>query len=145
MRVAGTARTGASSYQSVGKTGQGSGFTVPSAGTRAPAMASAGAISAPALDALLALQSVDTVGERRRRELARGRTLLDSLDLMKIGLLDGSIPPIALAQLRAALAAERQAVDDAALEDILDAIELRAEVEIAKLESARRSDSPDAA
>jgi len=48
------------------------------------------------IDALIALQGFDELGERRRRAIKRGRTALDALDALKIGLLAGALDAAAL-------------------------------------------------
>lgn len=87
------------------------------------------------VDNLFLLQEVseDLTG-RRRRAVQRGNSLLDRLDDIRIGLLTGSLPRSRLEALRA-LAREQVALsDDPALASVLDEIELRVAVELAKLE-----------
>lgn len=90
--------------------------------------------AAPPLDALMALQAYEELGprERRRREIARGRSLLDALDGMKLALIDGRDDRAALASLAAELDRRRGSTGETGLDDALDAIELRAKVELAK-------------
>lgn len=90
--------------------------------------------AASGLDALIALQTVEDElpRERRRREIARGRSLLDALDGMKLALIDGRDDNAALASLSARIAEARAATGEPGLDDALSAIELRAKVEIAK-------------
>ena len=91
------------------------------------------------IDALLALQAVDDVGERRRRAVRRGRSALDALDAIKVGLLAGTLDTAALTKLRAAAADASDASGDSQLDGILAEIELRAEVELAKFDRAKAS------
>lgn len=133
MRIEGRFRTegaGGASARSAPAGGQR--FSVPDAATPAQAHAAAAARSAHGVDALLALQSFDVAGERRRRGMQRGRSLLDALDALKLAMIDGTLPEHALARLRAVIAEQRGLTGDAALDDLLGAIDLRAEVEIAK-------------
>ena len=89
--------------------------------------------SAPSLDALIALQALqEDPRERRRREVARGRGLLDALDGLKLALIDGSANPEALSTMARGLQQRRDATGDAGLDDALAAIDLRARVELAK-------------
>jgi len=88
------------------------------------------------IDALIALQGVDDPTERRRHGVKRGRLALDALDELKIGLLGGVLTPATLNKLRAAAAFLKDGSGEAALDGVLDEIELRVEVEIAKI-SAR--------
>ncbi len=91
------------------------------------------------LDALLAVQGVDpdASGNGRRRANQRlkdrGEDLLDRLDEIRVGLLTGSIPKARLAELARMMRAERETGVDPHLAALLDEIELRAEVELAKL------------
>ena len=84
------------------------------------------------VDILLALQTVDVAEERRRRSVQRGRSLLDALDQLKLELVSGQPDAAALGRLRALIAETRLPTGDAGLDDLLAAVELRAEVEIAK-------------
>ena len=88
------------------------------------------------LGAMLAVQAVDEPMERRRRAVRRGHSLLDRLEELRLGLLDGSVPVASLARLRMELAGGDLAAEPA-LRATLVAIELRAAVEIAKLECGR--------
>jgi hypothetical protein len=89
------------------------------------------------IDALLALQSVGGPLERRRRAMRRAGRILDVLDDVKVALLGGEVSPGALDQLMAAVREERDETEDPGLEGVLDEIEMRAAVEMAKLEGAR--------
>ncbi len=116
------------------------GFSVGSAGAAsdaAPMARTAGPTGVSSLDALLALQEVGGPLERRRRAVRRAGRILDVLDEVKMALLDGGLPPAALDRLMAAIREERGGTDDPGLEGLLDEIETRAAVEMAKLEMAR--------
>ena len=86
------------------------------------------------IDALLALQEVGGPTERRRKAVRRAGVILDVLDDLKIAVLDGGIAPATLGRLIEAVRQERARTGDTRLEDVLDEIETRAEVEMAKLE-----------
>ena len=88
------------------------------------------------VDALLALQEVDDSGERRQRSRKRGDDLLDRLDDIRHGLLIGGVPRAALQNLSELVRARRQEIADPQLQEVLDEIELRAAVELAKYEQA---------
>ena len=83
---------------------------------------------------LLALQELRSPGPRRRRSMARGQAILDGLDELGLALLEDSDPIEIASRLRSRLDAGREHCEDATLGAILDAIDLRAQVELAKLE-----------
>jgi hypothetical protein len=85
-----------------------------------------------AVDGLLALQEVPDALDRKRQLVRRGNSLLDRLDEIRIGLLDGRIPHGTLTRLLQEVQNKRESVDDPGLLETLDAIELRARVELAK-------------
>jgi hypothetical protein len=140
MKVTGPGGTGAVSGPGGAKRSGGSGFSIGGAGgarEAAPvAMTSApGAVTS--LDALLALQETGGPLERRRRAVSRAGRMLDMLDEMKIAILDGDVSGAALERLRGAASEARSGTDDPRLEAVLDEIETRAAVELAKREMAR--------
>ena len=85
------------------------------------------------IDALIALQGVDETTERRRRSVVRGRAALDALDELKIALLSGNPGPATLNRLRSLSESLKELSGEAGLDGVLAEIELRVEVEIAKL------------
>jgi hypothetical protein len=89
------------------------------------------------IDALIALQGQDDPAERRRRAVKRGRTALDALDELKIELLGGTLAPSTLLRLKSATADLHDTSGDDRLDSVLAEIELRLEVEIAKMGPAR--------
>lgn len=101
---------------------------------RAPQTGAAGsAVPLGSMDALLALQGEADPGERRRRSIQRGHDLLDALDRLKAALLSGRVPTADLRTIAARIAERQDLTGDARLDDILSHIELRAQVEMAKL------------
>ena len=88
-----------------------------------------------AVDAVFALQEVpDATDERQRRQAKdHGEDLLDRLDALRRWIVGGAVPKEKLAELARQARAQRRRTDDPRLEAIIDEIELRAEVEIAKL------------
>jgi hypothetical protein len=102
------------------------------AGPARPGSAQAAA-PASALDGLLAVQAAGDSLERRKRALRRGHGLLDGLDRLKVGLITGEVSGSALLDIRRQLMQQREQADDPALDEILAHVELRAEVELAKL------------
>ncbi len=104
------------------------------------ATAAEGAAPAAGVDGLLAVQAMSDAPDReaRRRQIERGERILDKLDALKIGLLEGRVPEATLAELASTVRARRDGAGDPRLEAILDEIELRAEVELAKLSRRER-------
>lgn len=98
------------------------------AATEAPATISG-------IDALLLVQGVDDATEReaRKRLIRRGEDLLDRLEEIRHGLLLGTVPKEKLMELAQMVRSRRENCQDPRLGALLDEIELRAEVEIAKL------------
>ncbi len=96
-------------------------------------MAGPGPIAA--LDSILMLQGMDDSTQGRSKGLAHGELLLDLLDSVRDGLLAGEIPRATLNKLAAAVTRRHEAFADPRLQDVLDQIELRAHVELAKLEA----------
>lgn len=85
------------------------------------------------IDGLFQLQEVPDALAQRRRAVQRGSTLLDRLDDLRLALLAGSLSPGQLAELQRAVTSERGLVSDPRLLAVLDEIDLRAKVELAKL------------
>lgn len=105
-----------------------------SAHTSAPAAAT----SLAGLDAVLLLQAQDdTPHERRRRAARRGHDILDGLDRLKAAILGGRVSAGELRAVAARLAERAGSSGDPRLDDLMAEIELRAAVEVAKLEMRR--------
>ena len=90
------------------------------------------------LDTLLSLQEVPDSTEGRSKGLSRANDMLDLLEEVRRGLLLGSIPASGLQTLADLARNHRENADpalksDKKLSEILSDIELRAEVELAKL------------
>ncbi len=137
MRITGpgsSSRVSASRRDSQGVKG-GSSFKVSGGETARPQSAS-GVQSLTAVDALIALQEVPDATEQRRRAVQRGEQILDLLEEIKIGLLSEGLSRSRLNRL-VRMMQEKPATPQAeGLTDVLDEIELRARVELAKLEWA---------
>jgi hypothetical protein len=112
------------------------GFVLPSdeAEAAAPVARAAATANISNIGALLALQGEDDVTERRRRATRRSNSLLDQLDGIRVAILSDGVSREQVARLANTLREYRDNVDDPALNAILDDVELRAEVELAKLE-----------
>lgn len=89
-----------------------------------------------AVETILTLQGFDDAGDGRSKGLAHGQELLDMLDQVRDGLLAGSIPRATLNRLATAVSRRQESFVDPKLQQVLDEIDLRARVELAKLEMA---------
>jgi hypothetical protein len=96
----------------------------------------AGTASVAGAASLLCLQEVADPLQRRREAMQRGHRMLDRLDEIRRGLLAGAVSRDALADLQREAKQARAAGLDAGLDEVLAEIELRAAVELAKLEAA---------
>ncbi|HST91414.1 MAG TPA: flagellar assembly protein FliX [Brevundimonas sp.] len=138
MKVTGP--SGPSAPQQARPARAGGGFSVPSGGASSPAAATASASGMSGVSdvsALMALQGVEDPTERRRRAIRRGGGLLDRLDELKLALLQGEAGHGALDRLSRTLREERPADADEGLNQLLDQIDLRAAVELAKADLRR--------
>lgn len=118
------------------------GFAIPTplgAGSTSAAQATATASAVSDVSVLMALQGVETATERRRRAVRRGSGLLDRLDELKQSLLAGETGEGALDRLARTLREERPEDPDEALTGLLEQIDLRAAVELAKAEVRRNA------
>ena len=86
-----------------------------------------------AVDGILAVQEVPSATDGRSRGIKRGYGILDHLDDLRLGLLTGTLPRKRLVDLGEEIREARDTVIDPRLSAILDDIELRAAVELAKL------------
>lgn len=108
-----------------------SAFFISDGATASDARPTATIASATSLDALLALQAIEDPLLRKRKLVRRGTQLLDTLDEMKSDLLAGRVSDSRLNQLMAVLGQAREKADPR-LDALIDDIELRARVELAK-------------
>ena len=114
-----------------------SSFSVSNAAdVRAQVVAGPGPIAA--LDSILTLQGMEDSTDGRSKGLKHGEQLLDMLDQVRDGLLAGGIPRATLNRLANAVTKRHEGFADPALQSVLDEIELRAHVELAKLEMIDR-------
>jgi hypothetical protein len=136
MRISGPNGPAAPAATGVARRSASGSFTLPQDDTaRAPA--GAGAMrSVGGIDALIALQGVESVEERRRRAVRRGHTALDLLDEIKLAFLSGGLASGMVHKLRAAAAGLKDLSGDPRVDQVLAEIDLRVEVELAKVESA---------
>jgi len=136
MKVTGpnSASSVSSAKRRSGTSGEGFSVETPSGGSAG--VAKTGSASAvTSVDAILALQSVGDFTGAKKKATMRAFSLLDVLDDLKLSLLDGGIPRAKLVALMDLLQTRRESTHDHRLEAILDEVETRAAVELAKLES----------
>lgn len=150
MEVKGPGKAG-----SVGKTGKAGGPTKTgdaSFGNLVDAALEAGGASetggiggvagVSSVDALIAAQGADdasTGGGGNRRAKMRGDMLLDTLDQLRIGLLRGAVNESVLHNLTRMAKAQRDQISDPQLLEIINEIDMRAQIELAKFERDRQS------
>jgi hypothetical protein len=136
MRIQGAAGpAGSPTSTGVRRTGT-SAFSIPEQDSGPTQTGSATALrTVGGIEALMALQGVDDPAERRRRSVARGRHALDALEDLKLGVLSGTLDGAALNRLKAAAVGLKEASGDRHLDGVLAEIELRVEVELAKMQS----------
>ncbi len=117
----------------VSRGGKGSEFSlrIPSDSPSTAPVSAAGSMRP--VEALLALQEVPDATGGRSRGIAHGTDLLDRLDEIRLALLGGTIPRDTLIALQRRVRARKRTIADAQLAEILDEIDLRAAVELAKL------------
>ncbi|MEQ1889579.1 MAG: flagellar assembly protein FliX [Alphaproteobacteria bacterium] len=96
-----------------------------------------GAGPASMIGSLLSIQEVHDKGGGRRSALGRADEMLDLLDAVRHGLLIGSISEHKLRRLLSLSHMKREGFTDPRLGEILSDIELRAKVELAKLEMSK--------
>ena len=125
-RTSGTGRSSAAS-----RSGSGVDFVPSGAGAPARAAGNLPVQAMAGIDSILALQAVGEPLTAKKKALRRGRSLLDLLDDIKTDLLIGRISSERLDQMAAVLMELRE--DSLpGLDALLDDIELRVRVELAK-------------
>lgn len=106
--------------------------------------ASQGASSAAAtqsiakVDALLAVQGTESATERsaKRRMRERGEKVLRQLDHLRLAILTGNLTLGQVLDVADVVASHRENITDAGMTAVLDEIDLRAQIEIAKMRKA---------
>ncbi|HEV2563188.1 MAG TPA: flagellar assembly protein FliX [Rhizomicrobium sp.] len=139
MEIKGPGRVDSATVRRIGKSPAqpGSSFSVTDTEQpRAQTVTGPGTIAA--VDSILMLQGIDDSTSGRSKGLDHGEQLLDMLDQVRDGLLAGGIPRATLNRLASALGRRQDAFVDPKLQNVLDEIELRARVELAKLEMSDR-------
>jgi hypothetical protein len=137
MRIFGSNATARVANASAPRRAASGGFSVDESDAPKSTQPAASLRTIGGIDALIALQGQDEPAERRRRAVKRGRIALDALDELKLEVLGGAPGPSTLMRLKSATADLRDASGDERLDSVLAEIELRLEVEIAKMSPPR--------
>jgi hypothetical protein len=132
LRIQGKTPLSSMSYRAIGQRTQGSPtFAAEPAAMPEAATGASPVVAGAAIEALLALQGADDPLRQRRKAVRRGTTLLDTLEDIKSDLLVGRVSEGRLNQLLAVIGQAREKTLPA-LDAVIDDIELRARVELAK-------------
>jgi hypothetical protein len=135
MEIKGPGRIETGIVRRAGKPASGttSAFSVSDSGeVRSSVVSGPGPIGA--LDSILMLQGLDDSMDGKSKAVAHGEQLLEMLDQVRDGLLAGGVPRTTLNRLANAVTRRHDQFNDPKLQSVLDEIELRAHVELAKLE-----------
>jgi hypothetical protein len=135
MKITDTRAVGTTALRRSGRTETGKGDFARTLDGESATQTSKLSVATPVsgMDSLLALQEVhpdETRGMVRRH----AEDLLNELDELRHGLLVGALSRSQLMRLKGLVTARRASIDDPRLAEILDEIELRAAVELAKYE-----------
>ena len=130
MRILGPNGPAAPAAGNAAKRASSGTFSLEGENTTRSAAPASGTRTIGGLDTLLALQAVEEPGEKRRRAVKRGRSALDAL---KLGLLSGTLDTGALARLKSVASGLSEATGDPGLDTVMAEIDLRVEVELAKI------------
>ena len=99
-------------------------------------LSAASDIQPVSMDGLLSLQEIPADELRKRQALQESQTTLETLESLRFALLSGSVPEHLLHTLTRVVAYQKEQLNDPRLMSIIEDIELRAAVELAKLERA---------
>ena len=112
--------------------GSGSTFTIDTPTETGASTPAGGIAPIHSVDAILTLQGVGDAMDARKKATGRALNMLDVLDELKLALLEGGLPKAKLEALMRLLQSRRDATQDETLERVLDEVETRAAVELAK-------------
>jgi hypothetical protein len=140
LEIGGTRRIESSSVRRAGRasSSDGKSFAAQEMQETKTAAALTGSGPIAAVDTILALQGIEDSADERKRGVTHGEELLTLLDEIRDGLLAGGIPRLTLTRLAVVAAKRRESFADPKLQNVLEEIELRARVELAKLEQAEK-------
>ena len=137
MKVNATGPVGSPAVQRSSRSSAGAGaFALEKSGEAKGPGPVSGAATIAAIDAIITLQSVPDAMSGRARAIKRADSMLDLLDQIRIGLLDGEVPEGLLKRLVALVQSRREDFNDPNLAAVLDDVDLRAQVELAKFKQS---------
>ncbi|MCI5060246.1 MAG: flagellar assembly protein FliX [Alphaproteobacteria bacterium] len=90
------------------------------------------------VDALLAVQGVEsaTEGKTRRKMHERGEKILRQMDHLRLAILTGNLSVGHIVDIADVVASHREKITDPDLSAVLDEVDLRAQIELAKIKKA---------
>ena len=90
------------------------------------------------VDALLAVQGVESSTERKARRQVRERAdnILRQMDHLRLAILTGNLTLGQVVDIADVVASHRETINDPQMSAVLDEIDLRAQIEIAKMRKA---------
>lgn len=139
MKIDGPSKTqGTGSSKKTGKTSEGGSFEDFIAAAPKQAGGAAPTNSIARVDALLSVQGAEdpTARAARRRMTGRADDILGELDQLRLSLLTGTMTLGQVIDIADVVASHRERVMDPKLTAILDEIDLRAQIELAKARKA---------
>jgi len=95
--------------------------------------------SVASMDTLLSLQEIPDNEISKRQAVQEGKGALETLEKLRLALLTGGITDNMMSKLSAVTSINKQFINDSNLDSIIHDIELRAAVELAKLERASKN------
>ncbi len=136
MRVSQTRRSNSTKPSRSGRGGasRGGEFQLPNLQKSKQRREIAGPAQISSIDTIVALQAVDDATDRRRQAVETGDQILELLDQLKIGVLSGRVKVSDLNLLKKTIEKQQTVDGDPGLNDVLKQIDLRARVELAKLQ-----------
>ena len=119
-------------------TTQGAGFSSMVSNGTAGTGATTNPQSIAQLDALLAIQGAEdpTQGKSKKNMVVRSNRVLDLLDTLRVKMLSGDLTVGDMIDVADVVASHREQVQDPSLTELMDEIDLRAQVELAKMRFA---------
>lgn len=137
MKITNTPISNANSAKKKAKASGASGFAglfSASGAGESSSTSSASSIAAPsALDGILALQEVSDEDVGQKRAVRQGLSTLDALEDLRLAILLGEVSPTQLERIQKRMELQRGVVMNPELQALMNEIEVRAAVELAKL------------